>query len=256
MEKTRVHRLSDAGPEHAPKPATPGPQPAGSAPKPAPCPTFLLVVISAPFFFPGEVACLEGLLSAGVQKLHLRKPAAKEAALEALLLQIDSRWYSRLVLHGSDLHGLASKYGIPQVHCPLTHATGQPSTSSHAADAEPHGPCPESPATGSGLAISASLHNWDEMKSIEAGALSYALMSPVFDSISKPGYTANPGLLQRPPCPHPCRVIGMGGVDDHNIGRLVQEGWDGAAILGYIWKQPEAVVQRYERLKKMITDNL
>jgi thiamine monophosphate synthase len=192
---------------------------------------FLLAVITLPLFFPGEAECLEGLLAAGLEKLHLRKPGAGEEEIEGLLKQIAPRWRSRLVLHGGGkLWGLAVRYGIPQVHCPLNEL-----------------------ATGMEFAISTSLHSWEEMKEIEGAGLGYVLMSPLFDSISKAGYPANPLLLQRPAGPYPCKVIGLGGIDKDTIGGLVRGGWDGAAVLGWIWEEPGAAVERYKQLKNSIS---
>ncbi|HEY4206146.1 MAG TPA: thiamine phosphate synthase [Puia sp.] len=201
---------------------------------------FTLVVITRPVFFPGEAGCLEGLLAAGVEKLHLRKPGAGEDALEALLKQLNPCWYPRLVLHGGrELQGLAARYVIPQVHCPLRELDSE----------GPLGIRHRYPL------LSASLHSWEELKKMEVAGLSYVFMSPVFNSISKPGYTANPSLLQRPAGPYPCKVIGLGGVDRDTIGELVRGGWDGAAVLGWIWEQPGAVVERYEQLKNSISMN-
>ncbi|HTI07373.1 MAG TPA: thiamine phosphate synthase [Puia sp.] len=204
---------------------------------------FLLAVITRPLFFPGEAACLEVLLAAGLERLHLRKPGATEDELEALLKQIDSRWYSRLVLHGSgDLQPLAVRYGIPQMHCPpggleaVKRGSGRPGL----------------PGAGNSLALSASLHSWEEIKEVKDAGLTYVFMSPVFNSISKRGYRATPGLLQRPPGPFPCKVLGLGGVDKDTIGELVREGWEGAAVLGWIWEDPDRAVQRYLQLKETI----
>lgn len=194
---------------------------------------FTLVVITQPFFFPGEVYLLEGLLTAGLEKLHLRKPGAGEEDLEVLLRQLSPRWYPRLVLHGSrELRGLASRYGIPQLHCPLRELSGQ-----------------------TAVRLSSSLHSWEELKEIEGAGLDYVFMSPVFNSISKPGYMAKPSLLQRPAGPYPCKVIGLGGIDKDTIGELVRGGWDGAAVLGWIWEQPGAAVERYEQLKNSVSVN-
>ncbi|HEX9512026.1 MAG TPA: thiamine phosphate synthase [Puia sp.] len=221
---------------------------------------FLLVVITAPAFFPGEAACLEGLLAAGLEKLHLRKPGASQEEMEALLQQIAPRWRSRLVLHhhsgsaGSsrELVRLAARYGIPQIHRSLKEVgAGEPdAVEPEAAEPDPEAPGPEAP-----IAVSASLHSWSAMKEIEGRGLTYVFMSPVFDSISKPGYPASPGLLHRPAGPYPCKVkvIGLGGVDKDTLVELLREGWEGAAVLGYIWEDPDDAVKRYEQLKKMIT---
>lgn len=195
--------------------------------------TFSLVVITAPSFFPGEAVCLESLLSAGLQKLHIRKPGAKEEEIEQLLLQLSPCWYSRLVLHGH--RNLTGRYAIPQVHLPLK-------------------AWKEGGAKETGSTVSASLHSWEELNEIN-GDFEYVFMSPLFDSISKPGYAACPGLLQRPAGPYPCRLIGLGGINKDNIHLVIQGGWDGAAVLGWIWEEPQAVLERYQELKDAIVAN-
>ncbi len=72
---------------------------------------FLLAVITSPGDIPGELEYLEGLLEAGVEKLHLRKPGG---TVEGLLERLALRWASRLVVHGRV--ELALRYGVPQVH--------------------------------------------------------------------------------------------------------------------------------------------
>lgn len=61
---------------------------------------FLLAVLSLPGVFSGEVDCMEALLGAGVERLHLRKPEATPEELEELLQELAPRWGDRLVLHG------------------------------------------------------------------------------------------------------------------------------------------------------------
>ena len=219
---------------------------------------FELVVITAPDFFPGETACLEGLLEAGLKKLHIRKPVAREEEIEELLRPLSPRWSSRLVLHGH--RELAGRYGIPQLHVPMKQYLEQQC-----------GKGRQSPVGGVPAAeyFSTSLHGWKELEEIGGDAvqagldspdpggrgqarLEYAFMSPLFDSISKPGYLANPLLMRRPAGKYPCRLIGLGGIQRNNIRLLMEQGWDGAAVIGWIWSEPSRAVERYEELKSMI----
>jgi thiamine-phosphate pyrophosphorylase len=188
--------------------------------------SFSLVVITSPVFFDGEADCLEGLLSEGLQRLHIRKPEAGEEDIEKLLDRLPAGRYSRLVLHGS--RDLADRYGIPQIHCSVNGREVQ-----------------------AGGKVSASFHSWKEVDEMGSG-LEYAFLSPLFDSISKPGYAANRGLLQRPAGVRPCRVIGLGGIDKDTILPVVEHGWDGAALLGWIWKEPGVAVERYALIQKLI----
>ncbi len=180
---------------------------------------FLLIVITGPQSFPGEADYLEQLLEAGLEKLHIRKPGGDP---EALLERLAPRWRSRLALHGGkEAPGLAEQYGVSQVH------------GKH----------------------SASLHSRKEVQGLERGRFEYVFVSPLFDSISKPGYRAGARLLELPAGDPPCRLIGLGGIDMNNIGKVVEHGWDGAAVMGYIWKQPEQAVGKFRLLKDIITNH-
>ena len=54
---------------------------------------FLLAVITSPGDIPGEVGYLEGMLEAGLEKLHLRKPGG---TVEGLLERLAPRWASKI----------------------------------------------------------------------------------------------------------------------------------------------------------------
>lgn len=185
---------------------------------------FLIAVLTLPGDFPGEAECLEELLEAGVERLHLRKPEMSLPELERLVSRLASRWASRLVLHYQPQ--LALRYGIPQVHGPL------------------------SMGEGTGLRVSTSVHSWEEFVELPE-SLEYAFISPLFDSISKQGYLANKGLLAIPD-KLPCRPIGLGGVGAATIGELVKNGWTGAAVLGWIWEEPGKAVERFLELKGVV----
>lgn len=221
---------------------------------------FLLAVLTMPDGFAGEADCLEALLEAGVERLHLRKPAMRETEVEALLGRLASRWADRLVVHGPRCSELARRYGIGRVHGAVAYADGSGNSGG--------GPAVKDAAVlvglsgRQGLAVSTSVHSWGELAALPRG-LAYAFLSPLFDSISKPGYGANEGLLQRPEGGLPCRPVGLGGVSAETVGELVRYGWTGAAVLGGIWgdrekgdnlwrPQPDIVRERYKRIKESI----
>jgi thiamine-phosphate pyrophosphorylase len=186
---------------------------------------FLIAVLTLPGGFAGEVECLCALLEAGVERLHLRKPELSLTEMEGLVARLAPRWASRLVIHYQPQ--LALRYGIPQVHGPATIGAG------------------------TGLKVSTSVHDWEEFAALPAG-LEYSFISPLFDSLSKKGYLANPELLAMPSGVLPCRPVGLGGVGGETIGEMVRRGWTGAAVLGWIWELPGKAVERFEQLKKAI----
>jgi thiamine-phosphate pyrophosphorylase len=202
---------------------------------------FLLAVLSLPGVFPGEADYMEALLSAGVERLHLRKPEATPEELEELLQRLAPRGAERLVLHGPRSRELALRYGVPNVHGAVAYRDGLGYSGG--------GPMVDA----GGLALSTSAHGWEEFDKLPAG-LAYAFISPLFDSISKRGYGANARLLQRPKRELPCLPVGLGGVSGDTIGSMLEHGWKGAAVLGWIWEEPKQAVKRLEELQKIIAN--
>ena len=191
---------------------------------------FLLAVITAHASWAGEEDCLCAMLEEGLEKLHIRK----REGVEVLLKRLAPRWGARLVLHGREnAVALAREYGIPQVH---GHWHKPWNSGKH------------------GIVLSASMHSWEEVRAVPAGRLEYVFLSPLFDSISKPGYMAGEGLLRRPAGVAPCGLIGLGGIDKDTFGQVMEHGWDGAAVLGTIWERPQEAVARYLLLKKIIEE--
>ena len=182
---------------------------------------FLLAVITSPVAIFGEEQIMEGMLEAGVERLHLRRPGG---SVEGLLERLAPRWASKLVVHGNA--ELAVRYGVPQFHGAVKNR-------------------------GNGLVASTSVHSWEEFMRLPRG-LEYAFISPVFDSISKPGYVATSDLLTIPAGALPCRPVGLGGISASTIELMIRRGWTGAAVLGWIWEDPNHAVSRFEQLKKII----
>ena len=182
---------------------------------------------------------MEALCAAGVGRLHLRKPEATPAELEALVQRLAPRWGGRLVLHGPRSRELALRYGVAGVHGAVAYRDGGGYSGG--------GPMVDA----SGLVQSTSVHGWEEFGRLPAG-LAYGFISPLFDSISKRGYGANAGLLKQPEREWPCLPVGLGGVSGENIGSMLEQGWKGAAVLGWIWEEPKQAVKRLEQLQKII----
>ena len=104
-----------------------------------------------------------------------------------------------------------------------------------------------------GRRISASFHTLDSIKKWER-EIDWCFLSPVFDSISKKGYSATfeMGNLQK----HlvhikDCDVIGLGGVRAENITQLIDTGFDGCAVLGSIWEK-ERTEDKIDALERVI----
>lgn len=176
------------------------------------------IVITLPVFLKGEENRIVDMLESGKADLiHIRKPDASREATESLLLHLPKWVYGRLVLH--DHHDLAVEYGLYGIHLNSRH-----------------------PQTLEGWqgSVSKSCHSIDELVRCKQESYHYLSLSPIFDSISKPGYCSafskeelmeayEAGIIDS-------RVMALGGVTFERIEQVRKMGFGGAMILGDAWK--------------------
>lgn len=190
-----------------------------------------LIAITAEKFIDDEAETINALFEAGLERLHLRKPHASANECERLILSIGSKWYGRISLH--DHFGLAKKYGIGGLH--LNSRNPQPTT-------------------GFAGILSRSCHSMEEAAR-EKHKYDYVFLSPIFDSISKNGYTAafHRGALQAA-ARNGCiggNVIALGGITPERIEEAAACNFGGAAVLGYLWA--DSVEETLERFRTLQT---
>lgn len=213
-----------------------------------------IIVISAPDFLPGEAEAVTALLEAGAWRVHVRKPAAGSDSIARLLEHIPAALYSRISLH--DHHELAARFGVGGVHL----NSRNPSV-----------------PDGFGGMVSRSCHSISELSQY-GPVCDYMFLSPVFDSISKSGYTSRFSLeeirrrivagsdvatarMDVMSSDGNCRsvdwgrVFALGGVCPDNIRLLEETGFGGAAVLGYLWepfRQDHNCAALSERLRNLM----
>ena len=177
-----------------------------------------LIVVTQPFFFAGEAARIEALFRAGLELLHLRKPASSAEECGALLEQLPPFCRGRIVTH--DHFGLVARFGLRGVHL--------------------NGRNPLPPPGFAGQR-SASCHSLEELAARKREGFDYLFLSPVFDSLSKRGYRAasppealaaarEAGVLDGQ------RVVALGGIRPELLEQVAAWGFGGAAVLGYVWQ--------------------
>lgn len=185
-----------------------------------------LIVITAPEFFEHESDCITALFHNGLEHLHLRKPNASTGDICHLLNQIPTNFHHRIVLH--DHFELTQQYNFQGVHLnarnplPPTHWEGH---------------------------ISKSCHSIDEVEQYKSQC-DYLFLSPIFNSISKQGYTSHlkeyeleeahsKGIIDN-------KVIALGGMTKEKLSKVEQWGFGGAAFLGTIW-QPFGLIDKIDK---------
>ncbi len=189
------------------------------------------IVITVPHFLPQEAELSAMLLDEGIQRLHLRKPDSQETQMRQLIESIPTRYYPRITLQ--DHLSLAAEYGLGGVHL------------------NRRNPLP--PQDFDGLK-SRSSHSLQEVARFD-GEFDYQFLSPIFDSISKQGYssTFTPTVLQQAFTEGVInrRIIALGGITPDNLPLVARWGFGGAAFLGYIWQSGNLREMR-ERTRKII----
>lgn len=197
-----------------------------------------LIVISKEKVFDGEHLWINALMGKYDFTFHLRKPGLTERETEEIILQINSNFHNRIVLH--DHFPLAAKYQLKGVHLnsrnPEIHLKGE---------------------YWKHCSISRSCHSLEEVAA-NKDCCNYVTLSPVFDSISKAGYNAGfsyqalkdaseNGIIDS-------KVVALGGITPSNIASVINLRFGGAAVLGTVWNQAnlqEAIVELGNLIKKM-----
>ncbi|MBS0025985.1 thiamine phosphate synthase [Chitinophaga sp. 22321] len=196
----------------------------------------MIWIITSPERIHEEERIIAALLSAGASRVLLRKPGWNTEAYVSLLDKINPDCYRHILIR--DQPTLANQYRLAGVHW-----SGEAKTSG---EAEQHSR--SNSASHLYSESSTGIHSSAEIPSTPK-RFSTLLLSPVFDSISKPGYHGLYGgqLANKDDRP----VLALGGVDHTNIIFLKQWHFDGAALLGAIWKTPAKAIENYNRIQQL-----
>ncbi len=199
------------------------------------------IVICYPTKLEKEVEAINALFEAGLEILHVRKPAYSADEMAAFIESIDTKYHNRLVVH-SHLAMVEPK-GLRGVHFT--------SYNRHLID----------DYSNKALPKSISVHSMSEVINLSE-SFDYALLSPVFESISKEGYgpAIDQAILKKFLAKiHDVKVLALGGIDHKNVDVAKELGFDGVALHGHLWAQfetdgdIEGVVQRFKEVTEKWT---
>ena len=176
-----------------------------------------IIVITEPFWWKGEVEAIRVLLQLGITYLHVRKPQATESEMRNFLSLFSTDERERMVLH--DFFDLAHECGCGGIH---------------------HNSRNQTIPSGWEGRLSRSCHNFLELKSYKS-AYDYLFLSPIFDSISKQGYSrafttdelakaCQEGIIDE-------TVYALGGITKERLVEVFSWGFGGAVFLGDIWSR-------------------
>ena len=183
----------------------------------------MLVLFTHPETFPGEADLLNRMLAEHSElTVHLRKPGWDPVQTAQLLSAIDDTFHQRIVLHRH--HELLERYTLKGLHV----------------TADDRRQRPLSP-----FVLSTSFHSLEEAVP-EGHRFRYFFCSPVFQSISKPGYTGTENWdISGQPEEFRVKAIALGGIESTTIQQARLKGFRHFAVLGAVWQSgdPETALR-------------
>lgn len=226
----------------------------------------LIWIITSPERIHEEAPVINALLAAGATRVLLRKPGWSLQQYTDLLDKIPAEYYHRLLIRDQPL--LAHSYKLAGVHWSgeARHQMAPATTGSNVilTGEENTGIAKMAPvftqkqqhhrylSPENFKENSTGIHSKYEITLTDI-RFNTLLLSPVFNSISKPGYHGRQeGML---PEKNGRQVLALGGVDHSNIYLLKNWQFDGAALLGAIWKTPARAVENYCRIQQLWNRN-
>lgn len=195
-----------------------------------------LIIISSPDQVNDETKIINKLFESGLEYFHIRKPADTGEQVRKLIAGIEPNYYPRLSLHQH--HCLAEEFGIKRLHYTENE----------------RGKLKDNTLEGlinNGFILSTSVHDLSLLASLNE--YQYVFFGPVYNSISKQGYKSvlPPGfkLNNRESSP---LIIGIGGIGAKHIDSIKKMNFDGAAILGSIWKNDGQALENFKIIQQCI----
>jgi len=200
-----------------------------------------IVVISHPENFKHEKEILIRLFEEGLEYFHLRKHDFSKTKIEKYLDHLPKEYHNRIIIY--DHFDLVDTYKLKGMH--FNRKTK------------------EKVGVYNYLLChkSFSAHSFEEIKDLH-NEFDYVFISPVFDSISKNGYTAKitpeeiESFINSGECKH--EIVALGGITEHNARELMNKGIAGVALLGNIWtsyfesKNIDLIVKKFREIKQIV----
>ncbi len=195
----------------------------------------MVVAITYSTAIADEATIINNLFDEGLEILHLRKPDVAIDEIRLLVQKIKMQYYHRISLHQH--HELAFDFGIKRLHFTETNRRKMSDEMLMKLKEESY-------------ILSTSIHDVKEYNSLST-AIDYTFFGPVFNSISKLGYSAViADDFIFPVQANHSKVIAIGGINATNILKAKEMQFHGAAVLGSIWQKPVESILQFKALQK------
>jgi thiamine-phosphate pyrophosphorylase len=194
-----------------------------------------LIVITTPADIKDEIAFVKEMFESGLDRLHLRKENSGIDVYRNYLNQIPIVFHHQVSVH--EHPELLKEYTSIGFHCKTSTWKDEKKLKDVVSFSAPR-------------TISASFHSWEELMQ-SPHDFDYTFISPVFDSISKSGYSSNIDITKLKAIKRHLmstqknvpKIFALGGIDATKIPQLADAGFDGVAVLGTIWQSNDCLAE-------------
>lgn len=200
-----------------------------------------IILYTAPEPVANEIEVITTMLSNGVDYLYLRRENRDTYYWSAFVEQIPSAWHDKIIcsdfrtLHEMQLGGFHFKADMLK---DLEEKDIQENLSMMRKES---------------IRSSRTVRSIKEMKDND-GKFDIFLVAPVFESISKKGHTRAWDFDALKEFLHhrsgSSEIFALGGVDADKVDMLHLLGFDGIALLGAIWHQPDKALANFQMIKE------
>jgi thiamine-phosphate pyrophosphorylase len=180
-------------------------------------------LISSPEDFAGEHDYVQKILEQDRVLFHLRKPRKDLVEMERWLMALPFELIAKVIVHGHP--NLLESLELRGIHYNHFH------------------PVPLVLPTAK-ILKGFSAHSLEEVKALKN--LNYCFLSPIFESISKMGYrgafnldTLSLDLKEIKDQNQQMKIIALSGIHEENVMWVKELGFDGFAVLGRVWHDPD-----------------
>jgi thiamine-phosphate pyrophosphorylase len=173
---------------------------------------FSIRIITEPREVSEEASKVRTLLESGlVDYVHIRKPDWSVMDVRYLIEALPYHCRKQLILHGH--YDLLNEMNLGGVSLNSRNRI----------------------APANAAIVGIACHSVEE--ALQHRDKEFVTLSPIYPSISKPGYKSEHNLLEDVSKLQGMNVIALGGVTPDKFAELQQAGFSGAALLGYVWER-------------------
>ncbi len=194
--------------------------------------------MSYPSELPNEASLVNDILASDIDFFHIRKPHFDASRLIDYIKQLDESYYDKVIIHSH--YELHNRFNLGGIHI------NKKGLSQVCSEEESNQCCTEPLLLKNNeievfgkrpITISYAAHSLAEIGTIPFN-INYIILSPIFDSISKPNYFSkfkdrkalSFGLKQTNQ-----KIVALGGIQRYHENMLKEWGFSGYVLMGSYW---------------------